>query len=377
MRILFCNIAWLSYYDDLHANEIPMNGGKYVKENKFAHESWNFQYENGKCYGFVNLQGTLQIHKYFNGVRSTDNYVNDVLVVWVATNENYETRIVGWYKNATVYKNTIKKPIFTVNDSEYFYNIVAEAKDCFLVSEGNRNFKINRATKVGEGKGFGRSNVWYADSEYAKKYIVPDVIDYIENYDGYGLNIGKVEKDIEIEMKLEIDSESENFDKVIRRKFRYYSLNNYRVDSIRYMRAVRKVKESKEILSYLAQAYYEAHFYKKALEILVDISCKYGLDLNDMALIIKIYDFIEDYKNLIKYCNMVIDVFDKGSKESIEYLEDCFYIMLNYYIYSGAEDKAFEIIKRLECFGRKYNLDININKIKGEIIKNFGKREKL
>ena len=44
MRVLFCNIAWMNYYKGIvEGKDIPQNGGSYVKEQKNAHEAYNFE----------------------------------------------------------------------------------------------------------------------------------------------------------------------------------------------------------------------------------------------------------------------------------------------------------------------------------------------
>ena len=48
MRIIFCNITYLRYYDGRIAGELtPEKGGRWVKENEDAHEKWNFLHPAG------------------------------------------------------------------------------------------------------------------------------------------------------------------------------------------------------------------------------------------------------------------------------------------------------------------------------------------
>lgn len=43
MRIMFCNVTYLRYYDGRVAGELkPKKGGRWVLENEDAHEKWNF-----------------------------------------------------------------------------------------------------------------------------------------------------------------------------------------------------------------------------------------------------------------------------------------------------------------------------------------------
>lgn len=69
-----------------------------------------------------------------------------------------------------------------MNEKIYYY-IEAEAKNSVLLKEDERNFPIGRASQVGVGRGFGRSNIWYANAEIAQKEVVPKVIKYIEQFE--------------------------------------------------------------------------------------------------------------------------------------------------------------------------------------------------
>ena len=57
--------------------------------------------------------------------------------------------------------------------------VMAKAENCYLLSEEKRTYGIGRALTDGKGKGFGQSDVWYADSIYAKENIVPNVVEYL------------------------------------------------------------------------------------------------------------------------------------------------------------------------------------------------------
>ena len=47
MRIIFCNVTYLKYYDGRIAGEVkPKSGGRWVQENEDAHEKWNFLKNN-------------------------------------------------------------------------------------------------------------------------------------------------------------------------------------------------------------------------------------------------------------------------------------------------------------------------------------------
>ena len=55
MRIVFCNIGYMKYYKG--EEELPINGGEYIKRHGFGHEMYNFDVVNGICYGMVCMNG--------------------------------------------------------------------------------------------------------------------------------------------------------------------------------------------------------------------------------------------------------------------------------------------------------------------------------
>lgn len=180
MKILFCNIAYMNYYEgSITKDIIPMGGGKYVKENEDAHEKWNFLNVDGSCYGFVQNSGSFHIERFGKG-NIHANSVDDVLIVWCASEKKNKTVIIGWYEHATLYRNYQDAICTPISGIDRCYITKANADDCYLLPLEERVFEIGRASKVGAGKGFGQENFWYAESEYAQKEIIPRVLQFIE-----------------------------------------------------------------------------------------------------------------------------------------------------------------------------------------------------
>ena len=194
MKILFCKISCMDYYKGACENDVPYNGGKFVDENGYGNEQYNFDpvvIDNDEyLLGFVETKSTsrgksneLHIEK-INGCDSLnkDNKVENVLVVWCATTNYNETSVVGWYKNATVYRNY---QILEFDDGYIQdYNIIAKKEDCVLLPRGERhrstwNVLTARKNKVG----FGHSLIWYAREEKAQNFI-NKLKNSIEEYDG-------------------------------------------------------------------------------------------------------------------------------------------------------------------------------------------------
>ena len=167
--------------------DIPVNGGAYIKENAFGGEIYNFLDYNKKCYGFFMHHGDENHIERIEGETSSSPKAENVLVVWTARKPGEKRSIVGWYKDATVYRR--KQYIeFVANDDTaentytitHEYDICADSKNCFLLPEDERTYIINHSGKSGSGKGMGQSAIWYADSEWAKSELIPDVLRYID-----------------------------------------------------------------------------------------------------------------------------------------------------------------------------------------------------
>lgn len=166
MKILFCNIGWMKKYNGIKGDSIE-RGGSYNK-NETGHEVCNFSVIRGTVYGYVQPTGQIKIEKI--GADKKDDSISGVTVVWTAGPETGGTAVVGWYKNATVYREYQELQNRTKLQKEnnlVHYRIVASAKDVTLLPPEERTLLIPRAVKGG----IGQSNVWYADSPESKKHV--------------------------------------------------------------------------------------------------------------------------------------------------------------------------------------------------------------
>ncbi|WP_300631976.1 DUF3883 domain-containing protein, partial [uncultured Duncaniella sp.] len=176
-RILFANIGWMVSYKGQSISDKISGGGSYSDADK--HEAYNFQELNGKCYGYVQAKSdTINICRIDSSVYDAVQKIEDVLVVWFATNPVVGgSYIVGWYKHATVFRNYQSSR--STQRNCYGYYITASAADCTLLPVDDRVKQIPRQVKNYPG----RSNIWYADSEDAEvKTFRKDIISYIESY---------------------------------------------------------------------------------------------------------------------------------------------------------------------------------------------------
>lgn len=177
-RMLFCNIGWMANYIGSDVNKIK-GGGSYNNSN-IGMEIYNFKPYKGMVCGFVQpsgKNGSIHIEKL--GAEKDDTTIKNVLVIWTAPHPDGGTFIVGWYKNATVFRDSQQMRNHNRKKGFDWYNIVTKDEDADLLPIDDRVFRIPRAD--GKNKGIGQSNVWYADSNLLADFR-KEVIDYINDY---------------------------------------------------------------------------------------------------------------------------------------------------------------------------------------------------
>ena len=201
--IIFARIADMEYYRGKTDTDIPHNGGAYVDENEDGGECYNFSPaiidEEEYCLGYVRLVGNsvqLRLENIIGcSACKNEEIIDGVTVVWCATQEDKKsTRVVGFYKNATVYR--YPQDIDFVDDdgiayASQEYNFIAKKEDCVLIPRHDRYTKsewyIPLSGKHGYDFGFGRSNIWFANSKErnrAEQEFVEKMITSIEKYNG-------------------------------------------------------------------------------------------------------------------------------------------------------------------------------------------------
>lgn len=121
--------------------------------------------------------------------------------------------IVGWYDNATVYRN---RQSFERNGEKQEYNIETKAENAHLVPDGKRSQFIIPKARNGEF-GIGQSNVKYVEKD-DDRIFADKAIDFIES-------IRKTELE-------EIKQESENIKKVLEEDPNFLELSDTEKETI-------------------------------------------------------------------------------------------------------------------------------------------------
>ena len=163
MGLIFANVGWMESYRGLTDKDPITGGGSWVKAKGSGHEVCNFLPYKGFVYGYVQPvnDGRINIERIAS---VEDDKVSPVTVVWTATRPEGGRVVVGWYLNATVYRDfqSFKTvPIRHKKSGVRGYRIKARAEDAVLLPVDSRTCSIPQGVKGGGA--MGTSNVWYAD----------------------------------------------------------------------------------------------------------------------------------------------------------------------------------------------------------------------
>lgn len=344
MNVLFCNTGWMKYYDGTPDDQL-IHGGKWVQEHQDGVEKHNFLDYNGKCYGYVSA-GNMLLEKHYKDVTRQQSFIKNMLVIWVANKEKGQTRIVGWYKNATVYREQQFLEAFTDPNCDRIFQVEALAKDCFLLPEEERTFPIERAAQSGKGMGMGQANVWYAESSFAQTVIVPKVLEYIEGYKGQFANI--VLADEEYEATLDDNDVISDYQSIFDKGMEYVRKEALE-EALQCFNSARKVKETPEVLKQIAHIMVDVLAFDRAI-ILYEKAVEMEGDKADSILgLIDAYDGTANREKTMEYCNRYLAL-EGDAKEILE--DKAFVCLVQYCIYFIWKDahKAKDALNRMLDF---------------------------
>jgi len=365
MNIIFCNIRELQKYKGVDLDNEIGNDDELMEWFEDDFERSNFENYNEKCYGFVYVGGSISLNKYYKDLEEKAESINDVLVVWFETNDENEIRIIGWYKNATVFRKNQSRPSFLDNYScLHDYYIEAPSEACYLIPKNNRNFKIERSALKEFLLANRERNILYAGSEDTKCSIVPKVIDYIENYSGEYEN--KVSYEEIINAKIDINS----YENLLNIGKKYYEEDNFE-EAIKYFNSAKMIKETEEVDIYIADTLYGFELFDKAILMYINIIRKYGGGIYTVDRLIRALDLSGEYKDVIKVTEGLIKWLDNKNgyaEVKIKYL----FVLFEINLYYKDEEKCNDIISRLETYAKEIdsrNLENDIERLERVLYK--------
>jgi hypothetical protein len=164
---------WMTDYKGSEP-KIYAAGFKFPAKSGWGGEMFNFKDVEGKCYGQVEIiermiRGNVvepQLRIEALGAEKSADVVHDVLVIWTAPDPRRRGRtIVGWYKNATVYRRR-QEPSGALRRKRTYdgnvcsYRVEAETRDCVLLPPEKRKLTIP-PRKHGQKGGPGEFGAFY------------------------------------------------------------------------------------------------------------------------------------------------------------------------------------------------------------------------
>jgi hypothetical protein len=177
--IVFFNIGWMEKYAGIDPADPTIGGHRSLKGRSHGAEAFNFAPVAGKLYGY-RPSGETRTDIDRLGAKKEPT-IDGVTVVWIARRpKSTETMVVGWYKNATVYRSTQPLPAAAARQKRPIdeYMIEARAADCRLLPIGARTFQV-RSWRKG-APGYGQSPTFY-DATDVYRSRVSSYIEQIES----------------------------------------------------------------------------------------------------------------------------------------------------------------------------------------------------
>lgn len=323
-KIIFCNIAYMKYYRGVTDEDKPSNGGRWVEENGTAYECYNFMPFNHFCYGYFQHVGKkVDIGRVENVSKNID-FLKDITVIWVANR-----KIAGLYDNSIMYRNrtSFTDNSFDPKHTEWYHWFKAREENVYLVPHTERNFVVPSATRLGVGKGMGQSSIWYADTDWARENLLPQVNEYLDyvraNFPISYLTLRDVNKKISPPQDLTAEQLWAKADELLDAGttltalgiYNYFVIKSdspYKICVARYKRAVALEKllmYDEAIISY-KRAIYEINKLENKFE---DDAQK--LRLNCYINLTRLYMVKKDYQNAYPLCRKLFQEIESGDEK--------------------------------------------------------------
>ena len=336
MRIIFCNVTWLKNY--IGVSDDDKLGGGYIGENNEAHEAYNFQDYNGKCYGYVSNRGGSLLLERFEKATVNDDSIDNVLVIWVAKHiKTGKNVIVGWYKNATLYRYSQESLPYGEIGRDLYFSIEAESKDCFLLAESERKFEIPRAAVEEKDMGMGKSNIWYAESGYAKTIFIPKVLEFMESYNKGFINTVYSEE----MLKKTLNMDSTEYQLLIDKGEKLISKEDF-YKALLYYNTARKIQDTADALFGVCESLIGLNMFSRAIIALEDTIIMEGDKYDSLYYLLCLYMNNDQFIKAVSICDRMLYIGDKSDVESI-----CTIYYYKVYAYNALDDDT-EAIKCLD-----------------------------
>ncbi len=176
--IIYFNIGWMERYAGVSDTDETKGAHGYLQEHRHGAEAFNFApTPEGRVRGYRPPGTRTRTDIAALGAPRGFDAIDGVLVVWLAREPaSGRTLVVGWYRNATVYR-VAREVDIKVNGEPISCTAEAASDHATLVPPALRTFQV-QSSRTSPGAGFGQSPTWYgAESVDAAVWL------YVQGYD--------------------------------------------------------------------------------------------------------------------------------------------------------------------------------------------------
>lgn len=225
--MIFFNIGWMINYRGQTEADRLQGDFKYIQKHGTGYEQCNFLPTEGWLYGYAPVKWneatdeptSINIDRI--GANPVDDYLEGTDVVFFSRNpEDGHAYIIGWYRDATLYRRAHELPGRKIAEERFFYFAKTNADNGFCVPQSKRAFIVPKAHQTKGG--YGQSPVWYGDQ-------IPGFKEKVREYIS-GFNKGKIAiatpKTVNLEAKLHVEQNAVNAARA------YYRELGFEVESV-------------------------------------------------------------------------------------------------------------------------------------------------
>ena len=175
--IVYFNIGWMEHYAGFAKDDKTIGGHAYLQGHPHGGEAFNFSVSHaGTMRGYRPPGAGEKTNITRMGAANRADHIDGALVIWLAKEPaSGQTLIVGWYRNATVFRDA-QDGGNDLGDERICYSAEAAKDDAVLLTPPMRTFPV-KSSRTKPGAGFGQKPTWYG-AEAVNKLVW----DYIRNF---------------------------------------------------------------------------------------------------------------------------------------------------------------------------------------------------
>lgn len=357
MNILVLNIPFYNKYNGIEDNKLNKYD-KFFKEKKGDNpEIYNFQDYNGNCYGYVSAKNGIVDLAKVKFKNSEDLIFKDCLIIWVSKKDKNNYTLIGWYKNAEVFKYLQKKISFPSVGRDLYFNIKAKSKDCFLLPLEERNFLINLCFE-------NNSNILLKNENE-----ISNILEFINSYKKEKFNIVYNQNILNETIEF---APNNPISLAKRASVFMYNENNF-LEAIKFFNSALIYKNSLNKQEFLNIKYEKAiclqllNCFDFAIEEFEEILKISSYNFNICKNLMYLYFITENFYKSIKVCNKILEN-EKNTIENKNILEEINCFKAEAYIYLNNISKATDILNKIIKHTENEKLKLHCSNILNKIL---------